>query len=1790
MPRIRVAPTADGPKLRSSLPSKVAGLLYMYTSVACGFYYVYILTPTFGNDLWWPGYNVSGYQAFVVDVTNRALATARSGPLDLFGPNAIMAKSYTSLQPTTAVAQAYPWRVILDECTSVEYAVTNLRTISASWSTRMMSQYCWVDFKQQWELAHTTGRLARCRRRYATNGAVYFEAVMRNVVWDDFMATWGGPGDEFTVVIGLALMESAAGISWLNKTSVARDTTLIADEINYWGSYGITSFQLQWSNRRGPGITESMVITNALGIEQEVTLKNMAITTGPWSTEIMYWRLLNDLFILQTYNRSLVRQASNFYALNLSATQPPVDFEVHQGLCNPSGNCASQTGLVHSFIGPFLSIDMFYVRVPLPLIDFYNAYMKSLQTALAGNATLRAIYATVPQLVATPTPPAWALPNVTYFGGNPMCLRRKGTSYVQQSFSYSDACSGTPALGIPLATDAVLLALHLAPDVSATEVCGLQSSTAPCMKVLSMAQLIAAEVSAVDYALVASASMAIASANTEFIQFATTASQWQLLHQPLVDATARAWSFYGRVCLMDWITGVREVISFEGDVSSAAIMSTTYSAVQLTTSLGEASLKQATHIVIFFVMYTSVLLFGIAVIASVYAMASRFHFVGANLWYFNRVAGSVWLGRPLQCLRGITALCVMSTAPVSLVTVDGYSKLTLEPRTPFRSIIVAGEATWIVYVVNDLLLLIFPRDVTRTLAPISSLGVWLLTLCVDVAAPLSITATLDRQCYSTDMDYFLNCNSAVVAVGSPTRLGILVTIQAVGIFGAVGFTVGYYYFMGQRLQEPAHGCTPPLSVAGICTVFTTPIHDHSWLMDKVVCVLSGMLPVSKDCVHYIFDIKAWVLVPDTITYECAPAVAPVAMVRDTTQDTIEVAADAEAKRTRTSRLIVLLGLTYMVLSIVGSVSYISVSATDLANDIWWANFNITGTHVFLANWFNGQLYMASTLPRFSLASANISQIGSFASSIVFVQSPTNFGGSLQHTQLNKLAPIIAGFRRMDACNNAPWVFTQYCFVDFERRWSMAYSLARQKRCEVMTFNGAVYLEGMLRNLVWDDWQHCWGAAFDTAVGDELRRSQAGRDWLGALPSRLSLAAEIAYWEQQGIQNYVVQWQNYKLVGLISTYTVESAYGLVFPLTLYSVNGTYRFGQQSSLKAYWGLASDLFAIATNTSGIGGHSLVRSSPLFAYTNQTVGAVLATNGTLPQPLGGALSIIQNIVGPFGTIDMQFVPMPAAVTGYLLQLMNTIRASSLQTVAAEAAYTNLTVPDSMYPVPDIWLRSGWLSFGGSPLCSDIAISSGVTVSSGMINLLSSNRPCSTSRGYARIGPVTEYLLVGTILAQLTPMSNFVDVCRLDTASSSFCPADMLEAAEYVQTFLPAAAADTAGIRSTISAIQAQHVQLLQFMRRNASAPLTLESYELLASEDNFAYMAWMFLCDWVNGYREVVRFEGDMGAVTVLGDLLLPAQQGVRPFEIPTSGATYARAAVQYITVVVILVAGLTSLYIVTSRGHIEGRNMFSLGSVGGVVWIGRPLLFIRSITAIGILSTGTLELVFTGSISHLQVSETPWYLTLIAANELTWLAAVVNDLFIAYTREYNRYYNAVNIALVWLVAGCLSLVDPAHHVATIEPAAESCTVVEVDFQIVCQSISIEIGQTTRIAVLIAVVFSVKLFCYCVARWLVGRPPAAQAKSIVLYAGAKYLFRHQPWIHRDIYYLDRASAVLNGLVTVRHKDYLYVLDIKTWRVFAVYVHMWPVKLAKHVMEAIPLTNEVDRTASFLPIGTTIG
>ncbi|OQR86107.1 hypothetical protein ACHHYP_10987 [Achlya hypogyna] len=1750
------------------------GLMYLAVSVACGVWYVSMLSPSFANDLWWAGFNLSGHEAFLIDLVNSVLATTAATSLNVYAAEAVVTKSYVSAISYTNVAPTYARNVIFNELTTIEYAVPNLRRLSASWSMRMNVQHCWVDFNRDFEVAHTLARQARCLANFKLNAAVYMEAVLRNQVWADYMSIWGGDNAPFTVAVELPLQESARGRAFLQDVSTALPTTTVEQELAYWKTFGFDRFQLQWQNRWQAAITETIVVRNALGMQQLVTLKDRSRGAGPYTSQTLFWIPLNDLWNCQEVNRSLIRGTSRYYGDNMSATLPAIDFEVTNGNTNVTGYFVNQPRLFRDHIGPFLSVDCFHLAPPPAMAMAYAIFQRALFQQLV--TTHFAAYVALEGTTLAPVPSSWR--NHDYYGGNPICSARPRASFVQQTFDFFDDCSKAKPLSVALSANALLFALAAAP-ASAADICALATPVAQCMATVTAATGLLAQLSLPPTfaPAVAAATASVQASGIGLMQFARTpAGVWTFLQQPLLDTSA--FSFFGWLFLFDWSVGAREVVSFQGDAGIVTLVSNVY-APQLYPT-GTQPLQNATQILFYLIVVTSVVLVFVGGLTLLYAGLVRLRFLGRNLFFFNRTVGGVWIGRPLCFLRGATAVLLLGTANVALVTEHGLARFTAAPRFWLESLIIVGEATWLTYVMNEVLLVVV--GLSRQYAPASSLASWLILFVLELVQPVQVTGTVARHCVGTDMDYAVTCSSGVVSVGSFERVWTIVVIQGgvvIVCLGLASMLQRVYYSPPTKIGEDT------LLVSGVAQEFltasTTSTRDV-YVIDYVACVLSGLLPLRFNDRAYTFDLKLWLVLRDTMS--TTPFLKALPRPSLAFQSSIPRRASTSTNSrylsstrgipgsTKLSRQSIVnlaaaarwghawmaLGLGYIVCAIAGSVSYLELSSVTLSNDLFWATFNTTGAHAFIANWLNEQLVVGNTsMANLALDGPSVSVMASFATPTATVTSSANYGAYLQHGPLSTVAAAVNGLRAMDACE-APWIFVPYCFVDFKQTWALANSAARQQRCAKMTANGAVFLESVLRNVNAESFQRCWGAAFDVAIGAELELSSDGRAWLAMtnVYDKAPVAMEVAYWADHGITTYETQWQNYKRLGVLNSYSVTNAFGVVYPLTLQAQNGTYRLGSQTTYKMYWALANDLTAVTTNTTLIGGMSLVRGSANYAYANTTLTAVLTQNGSLASPVPDGFVRIQALLGPFGSIDAVYVAVPASVRAAASSIVEFARLPLANNLAAQALFANITPLDASYPVPGTWLAQGVETFGGSPLCPPLASGYGMAV--GLVSVMSFDAACLTSSGVlAKIQPSRLQLVLSALFSGLhatAPPWDFTAVCAHEPTFVTKCQAYLSQTLTYIQRHmlpLPPGLADK--LVAATAAVQALDISFMAYTYANATAPVDVIRIALLAPvESNFAFFAWEYLTDWIQGNREVVLFEGDVGSMTLLSDLQVPLSQATQGWQVTANIAQYLHAGVTYMTCIMIAVAILAALYMISSRGHYEGLNMLELGRVGGIVWVGRPLLLLRSMTALALLSTATLELQSSGYMSSFATIPTPWYTTLLAANEVTWLVSIVNDISLVFTQEYSTYYVTINGIVVWVVVAVVTAVAPVTAVTNVDL---SCVLVQVDFQAICTSGSIQIGHLERLVTLIGIVLVCNFVCFAVVKAVLGTKPQSHVTSLFLSSGAKYLYCHKNRVYNGVYYLDRASAALNGILSVRYCGHLYALDLKIWRTFVLLV-----------------------------------
>ncbi|KAF0695638.1 Aste57867_13560 [Aphanomyces stellatus] len=1755
------SPLTDLPTSRFDRVRWYGGLFYLVFTLASGVSYVTFLGPSMTNNLYWPHYNATGYQVFLIDLLNIKLqTTSHDDSVDVLSVDATILKSYASLAVQPDFYNNYARRVLLSELNTLEKGIQGMRSTVPSRMASPYVQYCWVDFNRRWDIAHTDARSQRCRQRYQNNAAVYLELLARNVDWGEFL---DANSESWPVVIGAALQAAPDGAQWLADRPTHAKALTVDAEVAYLIALKLTRYQLQWQNEIQMGFTEAIVVRNTYNYEQTVPIKAMGHVWGPWTSINMFWNFRNDLGTLRSLNVSLIRGAPNYFQ-----TVGGSDFFSSQlGLQDATGNYVAQTGAFYFNIGPFGSVDLLYVQVPRSLTLLYSEFVQHVLTTVGATASLLTAYQSIPTIGLTPFPPNFGGDGLTYHGGNLLCLINPGTPFLQAQFAFDDACSIPTRFTILGTNKNMLFALFASGATNLDAICSLQDS-ANCISTLTQVQSQLSIIGATGpsfSSLRQQATLDMPIINvTQYAQ--DILSNWLILQQPLLTPDPH-WSFYGWLTLFDWAEGQREVVSVEGDLSIAVVMSERFPIVQLTTTGDNRNAQFGPQVLYFLMLYTTFVLLALGVCVMLCIIRERYCIHGANLLKFNRVAGVVWIGRPILVLRGFIAAVVLGTCQ-TVLTIDrqDHTSFHAAPRSVYATLLVAGEATWIVYVINDVLVVVARRRTAKWEAMVASTLAWLVTVVVDLALPISLSASVARDCTTQNAFEYLDCRSGVVTVGQLDRILLLGLVDALSIGFACGLVAWCNRDRSPRPEAPwhIHGSAQAYIDSRPARRTSRRQHPHSWQLDSAAAVMSGTLPMTIRGQAFAFDVKLWVVHP-----VLQGGVLPRSSLSTNVSTSRNVdASDGKPSVTWRAHVVTLCGLGYLMLTTIGSVSYIALSQINFANDFYWASFNMTGHHVAIADWFHLQLALDGKASAIRLDDAKFSTIDiDYADPTLQVTSSPWYGARLLFESLNTLPMAIQGLRRTDGCAT-PWIFTQYCWLDFGRQWPMANSQARQQRCRLDDENGALYFESVLRNIQWSKFDDCWGNAFDIAFRRELEMSAEGQQWLKATLRPTSVDDEVSYWTTFHISHYTVQWQNFKFPGLINTYSIENAFGTQYPMTLSHSNGSFSLAAQTSYKMYWGLANDFWAVTQNQTCVGGLSLIRTSAHFAFANHTMLDVLVQNRTLNLPLYAAYDLVQSQIGPFGSIDMKSLACPASVkrlastgTDVLRELMaaNALAANAYVDIAPAILSSHFTLPTQFMA------KSAWLAFGGNILCQDFG---NTAVQLGLYQYTSRVTPCGQWVTTLLLPTKTNVLLAAMAARLIEPNTDLDAICSHDTVPQLCLDSFLGPSVVFLQRFLSNVTNVASVVVAAVADVRSIQPSLMQYVRENGSQPLQMLSFALLDPLDpTFDFWSWLHLLEWAAAEREVVAFQGDVGSIHLLTEWIPPVSQQVQASELPTTFTYFALGGVEYITCVMFVISILVLVHIVASHMHFEPSNLFKVNRVAGIVWVGRPLLLLRSVTALSLLSTATLDLVVQNRISRFHVPTVPWYKTILGAGETTWLVFILNDIFTVWTKQFTAYYATPSSFLVWLVAAMVTLVKPVVHAATIQP---ECQIDDMDFQVVCSSGVILIGQIQRFYVLVAIVCGCNVVCYVLARLRYWHVEDDKKHILHLSSGAKYFLDRTDWMHRGIYHIDAASAVLMGLVVIRYRGSIYFIDVKLWRSFAIVV---PYAVPPRLRFTLPLT-----------------
>ncbi|RHY33610.1 hypothetical protein DYB32_001512 [Aphanomyces invadans] len=1800
----------EGP--RSNIWATAAGLLYLVLTAATSVGFLYLARPTLENDMFWRDFSTLGAQVYLLNAVNREVGYGRrSSDVDFIGP-----VNWASIQqrydPTASVEvkPTAPRLVALADPTmhTIEAAIVALQSLDAFYSLFLLSQFCWVDFEKRWELAHTSARAKRCLDQpfYHKNAAAYLESMLRNVAWESFVQTWAS---YFNSGIVPYVNSTADGPAWFRRTANAFQD--VPTEAAFWRSYGLDHHRINWGNRYQAAMTDTVVIENALGLTQSLTLSRIPVTArgNLWTSNTLYWAFVNDLWYANSQGKSsAVRQAPN-YVGKLNPT-------IHENFFSQT----PMTAFLHHFVGPVLSIDAALVAPPSSLMQLVAEFEHALVVLLSKHDDASNAFHTIPIEALDPVPTSWhpnQLGHATYFGGSPLCIFNGGTPFVQPQFSFDDSCSSEVPSTLRAAPASLVFSIAClgvtGPSIAISESCAACNSTFGHCKA-SMASAVQwtsvyASLLPDMNSLIRAAMADIVAQEITLVQFAAVEGDNVMLQHPILANQTSHFDLFGWTMLMEWAQGYRECVKFHGDTNSHTMLSERVMVMDMRPSPLEVPAFSCVYLW-YIGVSTSAVIVGLIVVALVYVGIERLHHTlqWRHLFVFNRVAGPVWIGRPMLLIRALIALIVLSTAPLDFVG-NGGSRFELRPRHWVSSWIIAGEATWLTYVASDILLVLANPEASKWSAPMSSTMVWVFTFAIDVASPVTLRSKLGRHCTRVNVDQEVTCVSGVIAIGDVRRLYGILCVNAACL---VTCYLGVALVLRCRKQT-----TPMVSSIGIDVggksdrnvpysiyasgaTFLSCTFASTWTVSSPIAVLCGLLPFTFQGRGYVFDIKLWTVFNAVDTAQAeedvtlfrsfyvlrrASTVAAIDKEQGWTDSQgIRPRATTGASTAR-SQLLLAVGIIYVVASLMGSYSYLIVAKGRLSNDFWWEHFNSSGTHTFLANWFNQQLlYMTNQvqIDGIPLHDPKFSVMGTFGSGKEVVSSSILYPRLVMGIEVGgALAVAIDGLRRTNPCL-VPWIATQHCWLDFEKRWEMATSAARQNRCvESMATNGAVYVESFLRNTAWESFSTCWGAAFYTSIGQDLLMDVTGRAWFRSIQTSpsTSIVEEVSVWRRHGLDSFHTQWQNFKTIGLVDMFNVQNSFGLTFPLSLKASNGSFRLSAQTSLKMHWTWAGDLTATISPSSSLVNCSLLRSSSRFAFANTTMEQALLTNASFLQaPLSRAYQIFHDAIGPFGSVDLYHVPIPPSLA--LLNKVVIEMASAVLAVASNETTTEASFPaqialakvpsmTQLAAVPPEWNATVYRSQGGNILCND-SPGTGIDMGAVLAAFTGIDSTCNSAIG-DRI--YLSKLQQAFALTGAGLVSGFVEgmkkgerdddlslqlvrpFCSVEKVAPAMCATSFAGILRWTAVYTALHSMD-ALTSDALDDLYRLNIEIMQYGRNVMTKAMTMLRRPIFkrSVNDPYALAAWGLMSEWVQGCREVFSVQGDVGSITLVTARSVPATSMMNPMEVPVNVALYVRTICLYITGVLFTVMSLVMALAVRCRFRVEGANFFKLNRVAGIAWIGRPLLLLRGMSALCLLSTGSLQLVGLGGMTTLVSSTPPWYTVVLASGEVGWVVYVINDLTTPYTKHLTPHFtNFVGLAS-WAAAAVISLVRPVSPSATLH---RDCSVVQIDMQLVCVCGTVYIGDVSRFTTLVGIAVGLSVAGVLATRVHhrgQRRTPKSLGKpSHLLPAGANYLFMRHDWMHHNTFFIDLASAAAAGLLVVQYQSHHYVLDIKTWRTLVV-------------------------------------
>ncbi|KAF0726628.1 hypothetical protein Ae201684P_020565 [Aphanomyces euteiches] len=305
----------------------------------------------------------------------------------------------------------------------------------------------------------------------------------------------------------------------------------------------------------------------------DVVQNALAIGTRPHACDVEHWSLIQG--------KSLVRQSSAFAFENATPECVLIDAGI---LTTPLGPGFS---LVREILGPFGTISMWRIPVPSTLLKLYQSATQLFLTLLSSQAATQDDFSKIySPFSMQPTMSSWSVASKR--GGNILCDLETTATIVQDSPGISFGSTGACRNGLveilsgdmsslvkaALIIDAMNVTAasqleKLSPSITATMLSQAKVFVVKNVPPMQQEQMRGLARAAKNHILdVVNVSM------VQFLAHGTNNSAYILSVVNVFNPSEADFEVYAWLFLFQWVEGLREVVSFEGDTDKLTAIST----------------------------------------------------------------------------------------------------------------------------------------------------------------------------------------------------------------------------------------------------------------------------------------------------------------------------------------------------------------------------------------------------------------------------------------------------------------------------------------------------------------------------------------------------------------------------------------------------------------------------------------------------------------------------------------------------------------------------------------------------------------------------------------------------------------------------------------------------------------------------------------------------------------------------------------------------------------------------------------------------------------------------------------------------------------------------------------------------------------------------------------------------------------------------------------------------------------------------------------------------------------